>query len=114
MNKITTCLSLLYISSPDSPSEQHNTVIAKVDSAATSHYWRKDGLHCLSEIQDYSGPSVALPDNTQITPAKQGLLPLPKELSRNTRTVTYLPNLKSASLLTTGPLCDDVKIVIFD
>ena len=114
MNKITQDLSLLYAKSSDSPPKHNTTVIAKADSAATSHYWRNQDLHCLSNIEKYSGPSVTLPDNTQIAPARQGLLPLPKEFSKTACTATNLPSLKSSSLLATGPLCDDGKVVIFD
>ena len=106
MNKVTQGLSLLYTKSSDRPPENNTIVIAKADSAATNHYWRNQDLHCLSNIENYSGPSVTLPDNNQIAPAKQGLLPLPQEFSKTACTATNLPSLKSASLLAAGPLCD--------
>ena len=113
MNKITRILSLLHAKSSDSPPAQNITVIAKADSAATKHYWRTQDIHCLSNIENYTGPSITLPDNNQIAPAKQGLLPLPKEFSKAACTATNISSLKSASLLATGPLCDDGKVVIF-
>ena len=76
-------------------------------------YWNNKDLACLSNIKTYTGPSVTLPNNTKIAPSKQGSLPLSKEFSELARTATNLPHLKSSSLLATGPLCDDGKVVLF-
>ena len=114
MNKLATKLNLLNTISSDSPHKKYKMIVAKADSAATHNYWRNEDMDCLSRIRDYNGPSVTLPNNTRISPKKQGLIPLPKEFSENARTATNLPHLKSSSLLATGPLCDDGKVVLFD
>ena len=71
-------------------------------------------MHCLSNIENYNGPSVTLPDNKFLYPAKKGILPLPEEFSEESHTATNLPSLKSSSLIAVGPLCDDGKPVIFE
>ena len=55
-------------------------IVAKADSAATNHYRRDADLQCLTNIQDYAGPSVTVPNNEKILPKKQGLIPLSNNL----------------------------------
>ena len=62
----------------------------------------------------HQGPAVKLPDKRQIHPTHQGLLPLSTKLSEVARTATVLPQLSSSSLLSTGKICDDNNMVIFD
>jgi len=79
----------------------------KGDSAATSHYVRPEDKACLSKIKNYSGPSVTLPDADKIAPSHQGILNIHSNLSHAATVGTVLPQLKSASLLSLGQLCDD-------
>ena len=79
----------------------------KGDSAATSHYIRPEDKDCLSKIINYSGPSVTLPDADKIAPSHQGTLNIHSNLSHAATVGTVLPQLKSASLLSLGQLCDD-------
>ena len=60
------------------------------------------------------GPNVTLPDATKISPTEEGELPLPSEFSTAAKKGTVLPQLKSTSLISVGPLCDDKKLVVFD
>ena len=78
----------------------------KGDSAASGHYIRQQDAACLNSIHPYQGPSVTLPDADTINPTHQGDLPL-KGLSPPGRKGTILPDLKSASLISLGQLCDD-------
>ena len=78
----------------------------KGDSAATSHYIRPIDKDCLSNIHPYTGPLVVLPDADSIPPSHQGTLTLHPNLSKDASTGTILPQLKSASLLSLGQLCD--------
>ena len=89
-------------------------VIVKCDSAASSHYWRDEDIDVLTQVKPYKGHRVTLPNNTQIAPAKKGLVPISNAFSDQARTATNLPALKSASLLAVAPLCDDGKLLIFD
>ena len=82
-------------------------VIAKGDSAASSHYWRQEDAQCLEKIQNFAGPSVLLPNRETITANQKGQLPLSSALSTRAQTAMILPQLKSASLISIGQLCDD-------
>ena len=84
-----------------------NTIIAKGDSGATSHYWREQDKKCLQNIEITPGPTVTLPNNTTITSTARGRLPLHDSLSREATTTAILPNLHSSSLISLGQLCDD-------
>ena len=79
----------------------------KGDSAATSHYLRPQDKECLTDITNYSGPSVMLPDADKISPSHQGTLNIHDDLSSAAKVGTILPQLKSSSLLSLGQLCDD-------
>ena len=83
------------------------TLIAKGDSAATSHYWRNEDTACLKNIRNVQGPSVTLPNNVAIASNRQGQLSLNSKLSLSAQKATILPNLKSSSLISLGQLCDD-------
>ena len=91
-----------------------NFVTAKFDSAASSHYWRTKDLTCLTDVSNYEGPAVTLPDGSQIVPAKRGLVPLSDNFSNKAKRATNLPQLTTSSLLAVGPICDDGNLVIFD
>ena len=83
------------------------TIIDKGDSAPSSHYLCEEDKQCLKNIKPFHGPPTLLPDNSTITADKKVLLPLSEELSPEAQTTMMLPNLKSASLISIGQLCDD-------
>ena len=59
------------------------------------------------------GPRVQQPDNTNIQATESSTLPLSVDLLGNAQKACILPNLKSASLIALGQLCDDdCKIVL--
>ena len=82
-------------------------IMAKGDSAASSHYWRKEDEICLNDVKKFAGPSVLLPNKETITATQRGQLSLSPELSSQAQTAMILPQLKSASLISIGQLCDD-------
>ena len=93
---------------------KHNIVMAKDDSAATSHYWREEDKDFLTNVQDYKGPSVILPGADSLEPSNQGILPLSNKLSKQAKTPTTLPKLKSSSLISLGQLCDDDCVILLN
>ena len=88
--------------------------MAKGDSAASSHYWRKEDAICLHDVKKFAGPSVMLPNKVMITASQRGQLSLSDELSSPAQTAMILPQLKSASLISIGQLCDDECDVILN
>ena len=91
-----------------------NYVYAKGDSAASDHYFREEDTDCLENIIETIGKSITLPDGSQIQANRKGLLLTSTSLSTQTREAKILPNLKSASLISIGKLCDDGCKVNFD
>ena len=91
----------------------HN-IVAKGDSAASQNYWREQDIKCLDNVIPFMGPSVTLPNNKQILPTNQGLIPLSTQLSKSSRTATVLPQLKSSSLISLGQICDDSCTVLLN
>ena len=89
-------------------------VTVKFDSAASSHYVRPDDAHILSEVKEYEGTPVTLPDDSAIAPSHQGILPLSTKFSKEAKTATVLPKLQSSTLLSMGKVCDDDNIVVFN
>ena len=90
-----------------------NTVVAKGDSAASSHYWREKDTEVLENITLCNGPTVRLPDNTAISANKKAILPLPSTLSEKAKKVNILLKLNSSSLISLGQLCDDdCKVIL--
>ena len=88
--------------------------MAKADSGATSHYIRIADSVCLKNKTSYNGPAVLLPDAGSILPTHKGQLSLSKKLSKRAQTATALPELRSASLISLGQLCDDKCTIILD
>ena len=82
-------------------------IIAKGDSAASSHYWRKEDAQCLENVQHFAGPSVLLPNQETIQANQRGQLPLSPALSPQAQMTMILLQLKSALLISIGQLCDD-------
>ena len=88
--------------------------MTKGDSAASSHCLRKADKQCIKSITRFNRSSILLLNNLIITTNKKGLLPLSSNLLPNAQTVMILPNLKSASLISIGQLCDDNCNVILN
>ena len=68
-----------------SNSNKNNIVVAKSDSVATSHYQREEDKDYITDVQDYKGPSVILPDGDSLKPSNQGILPLSNKLSKQAK-----------------------------
>ncbi len=85
--------------------------IAKADSGATGHYAMPDHQHLLKNCKPCSGPTVTIPNGDTIVASKQGQLPFSNKLSPSAKQAFVLDNLKSASLVSLGQLCDDGCIV---
>ena len=56
-------------------------IIAKGDSGATNHYWRKDDRKFLENVKHIQGPEDTLPNNECIKSDQQGQLPISEKLS---------------------------------
>ena len=84
----------------------------KIDSGATGSYVREQDKQVLNTLHCHNGPNVMLPDMSSIHSSERGYLPLPG-LSKASRTADVFPDLKSASLLSVGKLCDDNCVVQF-
>ena len=54
-----------------------------------------------------TGPRVTLPNGETLTSTQVGYLPLSSELSQQAKKANILENLKSASLISFGQLCND-------
>ena len=78
----------------------------KIDSGASGTYLRKEDEHCLLNLQPTVGPTVTLPDHTKIHSNTSGDLPLPILSSAGAKAHVF-PQLRSASLLSVGQLCND-------
>ena len=54
-----------------------------------------------------------IPNGATITSTKKGILPLSKKLTKEDSTAKILPGLSSASLISSGQLCDnDCKVFL--
>ena len=109
---------VLLLSLSPSPNKKYraviNSIVAKLDSAASTHYWKDADMHLLhDDVVPFKGSSVTLPDASTIQPAQRGKLPLSSAFSDSAKIATNLPQLKSSSLVAVGPLCDDNKLVVF-
>ena len=90
------------------------TIIAKGDSAATAHYIRSQDADVLENKTNIKGPTIKQPDNTDLASEGSGTIPLSKHLSAEAQTAMIIPNLKSASLISIGQLCDDGCTAVLD
>ena len=88
-------------------------IIAKPDSGASDMYWREEDKSILSNLTPNNGPTVNLPDGTSIQSNEMGHLPIPS-LSPTASQCHVLPDLRSASLISVGKLCNDDCVVTFD
>ena len=106
-NKINVVLQtqpLLLTSSVVSPPtiNKSQCIMAKGDSAASSHYWRDQDKAVLDNVKNCMGPSVLLPNNERISSTSRGQLPLSSDLSNEAKTAMILPKLTSSSLISLG------------
>ena len=103
----------LSIVSTHQPRINPNIVIAKGDSAASDHYFRLCDTKCLANITPMKSAPILLPDKSSITSSHMGFLPN-TGLTTKGSAVKILPELRSASLISVGKLCDDGCTVHFD
>ena len=94
-------------------SVEKNSTVVKANSVVTNHYWRPQDASCLTNLQKSTCPAVTLPDGSSLHPTQQGILPLTSILSSEARRATILHDLKSASPISLGQLCnDDCKVLL--
>jgi hypothetical protein len=85
---------------------QSNPVIAKADTGATAHYFKPEDSNILDNLKfTEQGPQVRLPNNAIIKADQVGNLPHMNLPLAATETHTF-KDLKSASLISIGQLCD--------
>jgi hypothetical protein len=81
-------------------------VLAKADTGATAHYFKPSDAAILDKLHDTdTGPNVRLPNNTIIKATQAGYLRNTTLPATATKTHIF-PELKSASLVSIGQLCD--------
>ena len=71
-------------------------VIAKGNSAASSHYLRPKDKEVLEDIEKHHGPSVVLPNNKLISSTQNGQITLSALLLTKAQTASMLPKLDSS------------------
>ena len=92
-----------------------DTVVRKADTGASSNYVTERDQHTLQKLEKVMyGPTVRLPDNTQIQAHKKGILSLSPTLSLSARTAHVFKGLTNALLISIGKLCDDGCVAVFD
>ena len=108
-NLINKCLNN---TSCSSPTTRKDYIIAKGDSGASNHYFRPEDKRVLSNITPANGPDVHQPDSTVLTTEATGTVPIDDSLSADAKKAMILPDLKSASLISLGQLCNDYCLVV--
>ena len=108
-NLINICLNNTTCSSPK---VNQDYIIAKGDSGASNHYFQTEDKRVLSDIKPATGPDVHQPDSTVLITEATGIIPIDETLSSKVTKVMVLPQLKSASLISMGKLCDDDCLVV--
>jgi hypothetical protein len=92
-----------------------STILAKADSGASSHYFRKADQNVLSNLRATpAGPTVMLPDSSHVQATQSGILPLHHSLSTTAKTARVLDEMTNSSLISIGQLCDDDCVAILD
>ena len=91
-----------------------NITIAKADSGASKHYFRKEDQICLQQCTPSAGPTVHSPNLDTITSNAAGFLTLAPSISNTAKLAHIFDNLHSASLVSLGQLCDDGCKVLLD
>ena len=84
------------------PAKKSEFVIAKGNSAASSHYWRPQDINVLDNIENHRGPSVLLLNNELISSTQRGRIPLNILLSKEARQASILTQLQDSSLISLG------------
>ena len=88
--------------------------ILKADTGASKNFIRETDAQALTHVRALSnGPKAKLPNNTNITSTSIGQLPFTNALSPTAKESLVYPELKNASLLSIGQLCDDDCIALF-
>ena len=83
------------------------------DTAATHNYLEEKGIEYCTNIQHAFGPNVKVANGNIISPNKQGILKISKELSNEAQHSFIFNDLKTGSLISIGQLCDDDCIALF-
>jgi hypothetical protein len=92
-----------------------NTIFAKADSGASSHYLMPQDQASLMNLRPTPfGPTVMLPDSTNIQATHSGQLPLHHSFSMKAKTAHVLDGITNASLISIGQLCDDDCVAVLD
>jgi hypothetical protein len=93
-----------------------NIIFAKADSGASSHYFKPSDRTVLSSLRSTPfGPTVMLPDSTNIQATHAGQLPLHSSLSKTATTTAHiLDGMTNSSLISIGQLCDDDCVAVLD
>ena len=90
------------------------TTVMKADTGASKHFVREDDIKFLKQVSLLKdGPRAKLPNNKIITSSKQGNLSLSPALSAIAQHAIIYPELRNASLLSVGQLCDDNCLAVF-
>ena len=96
------------------PTHNDAFIKMKADTGATSSYIRLQDTSCTTNIQTlHNGPKILQPDRTTLTVTQKCQLPLPKTVSTEAKSGFIVPNLKNASLLSIGKLCDNNCVAMF-
>ena len=89
-------------------------VSAKLDSGATKHFFKKEHLQFLKNVQKISnGPLAHLPNGTVVKATYEGTITFLFPMLEKSSKVLVFPHLTNESLVSIGQLCDDGCIVIF-
>ena len=104
----------LSVASVTKNSNSPTASVLKADSGASKHFIRDNDSKHLKNIKALlNGPVAKLPDNKYIRTSSTGLLPFEEYLSEDTKQALIYPDLKNASLLSIGQLCDDNCLALF-
>ena len=115
LNKVNNNFCYSFLIPPVIPPfpQSTTTITTKLDSGASGTYIRKEDENIAQQKHpSYNGPRVILPDNSVLTPSHECNLKIPG-MSRKGTSAYIFPELKSASLISIGQLCDDGCTVTF-
>jgi hypothetical protein len=110
-HKVNDYFPLLSADPPNS-----SVILAKADSGASSHYFKPSDRTVLSALRSTPfGPTVMLPDSTNMQATHSGQLPLHSSLVPATaKTAHILDGMTNSSLISIGQLCDDDCVEVLD
>ena len=109
--KIKIVNSTSIVSPPTCTSTNYYAALA--DTAATHNYLEEKATEHCTNIQQAFGPNVKVANGNIISPTKQGILKISKELSNEAQHSFIFDELKTGSLISIGQLCDDDCIALF-